>query len=140
MLRVCTWWHVSGARPKCRSCRPVTGEFSNSIVWHEKVYKKDDFGLHPFCRLLLVPVAGLEPARGFPHRILSATRLPFHHTGIAIDNENGSPAIGRSVRQVVGESGFEPPKSLTTDLQSAPFGRSGTPPDKLVCVGGPSGT
>ncbi len=24
--------------------------------------------------------------------------------------------------------GFEPPKSLTTDLQSAPFGHSGTPP------------
>ena len=24
--------------------------------------------------------------------------------------------------------GFEPPKSLTTDLQSAPFGRSGTHP------------
>ncbi len=28
---------------------------------------------------------------------------------------------------VVGE-GFEPSKSLTADLQSAPFGRSGTPP------------
>ena len=24
--------------------------------------------------------------------------------------------------------GFEPPKSLTTDLQSVPFGRSGIPP------------
>jgi len=29
---------------------------------------------------------------------------------------------------VVEEGGFEPPKSLTTDLQSAPFGHSGTPP------------
>ncbi len=29
---------------------------------------------------------------------------------------------------VVGE-GFEPSKSVTADLQSAPFGRSGTPPD-----------
>ena len=29
---------------------------------------------------------------------------------------------------VVGEGGFGPPKSLTTDLQSAPFGRSGTLP------------
>lgn len=38
---------------------------------------RDGFGL-----LALVPVAGLEPARGCPHRILSATRLPFHHTGI----------------------------------------------------------
>ena len=29
---------------------------------------------------------------------------------------------------LVGEGGFEPPKSLTTDLQSAPFGRSGILP------------
>ena len=28
----------------------------------------------------------------------------------------------------MGEGGFEPPKSLTTDLQSAPFGHSGIPP------------
>ena len=29
---------------------------------------------------------------------------------------------------LVGAGGFGPPKSLTTDLQSAPFGRSGTLP------------
>ena len=29
---------------------------------------------------------------------------------------------------MVGGGGFEPPKSLTTDLQSAPFGHSGTLP------------
>ena len=29
---------------------------------------------------------------------------------------------------LVGEGGFEPPKSVTTDLQSVPFGRSGTLP------------
>ena len=29
---------------------------------------------------------------------------------------------------MVEEGGFEPPKSLTADLQSAPFGRSGTLP------------
>ncbi len=29
---------------------------------------------------------------------------------------------------LVEEGGFGPPKSETTDLQSAPFGRSGTPP------------
>ena len=29
---------------------------------------------------------------------------------------------------LVGEAGFEPAKSWTTDLQSAPFGRSGIPP------------
>ncbi len=33
-------------------------------------------------------------------------------------------------RMVVGE-GFEPSKSVTADLQSAPFGRSGTPPGVL---------
>ncbi len=34
--------------------------------------------------------------------------------------------------RLVGEGGFEPPKSVTTDLQSAPFGRSGIPPYKIV--------
>ena len=33
---------------------------------------------------------------------------------------------------VVEEGGFEPPKSTTTDLQSAPFGHSGTPPYEIV--------
>ena len=32
---------------------------------------------------------------------------------------------------MVGEGGFEPPKSLTTDLQSAPFGHSGILPYSL---------
>ncbi len=30
----------------------------------------------------------------------------------------------------MGEEGFEPPKAAPTDLQSAPFDRSGTPPRK----------
>ena len=34
---------------------------------------------------------------------------------------------------MVEEGGFEPPKSLTTDLQSAPFGHSGTPPYSIRC-------
>ena len=33
---------------------------------------------------------------------------------------------------LVGEGGFEPPKSVTTDLQSAPFDRSGTPPYEIL--------
>ena len=37
-----------------------------------------------------------------------------------------------SNRSLVGEGGFEPPKSVTTDLQSAPFGRSGIPPYEIV--------
>ena len=32
------------------------------------------------------------------------------------------------ILRLVVEVGFEPTKSLTTDLQSAPFGHSGTPP------------
>lgn len=35
---------------------------------------------------------------------------------------------------LVGESGFEPLKSTTTDLQSAPFGHSGIPPYEIVCL------
>ena len=34
----------------------------------------------------------------------------------------------RMLTVMVGEGGFGPPKSVTTDLQSAPFGRSGIPP------------
>ena len=37
---------------------------------------------------------------------------------------------------MVGEAGFGPAKSVTTDLQSAPFGRSGIPPYKLELVNG----
>jgi hypothetical protein len=33
------------------------------------------------------------------------------------------------IYKLVEEDGFEPSKSETTDLQSAPFGHSGTPPD-----------
>ena len=31
--------------------------------------------------LLLMPAAGLEPARGCPQQILSLPRLPFRHAG-----------------------------------------------------------
>ena len=33
---------------------------------------------------------------------------------------------------MVGEAGFGPAKSVTTDLQSAPFGRSGNPPFQVT--------
>ncbi len=36
---------------------------------------------------------------------------------------------------LVEEGGFEPPKSSTTDLQSAPFGHSGTPPYSIGAGG-----
>ena len=37
---------------------------------------------------------------------------------------------------VVEEGGFEPPKRDATDLQSAPFGHSGTPPYEIIGAGG----
>ena len=40
---------------------------------------------------------------------------------------------------LVGEGGFEPPKSLTTDLQSAPFGHSGIPPYVILLLVGGAG-
>ena len=40
---------------------------------------------------------------------------------------------------MVEEDGFEPSKSVTTDLQSAPFGRSGTPPYSVMSCGGGAG-
>ena len=30
---------------------------------------------------LMVPEGGLEPPQGYPYRILSPARLPFHHSG-----------------------------------------------------------
>ena len=33
---------------------------------------------------------------------------------------------------MVEDGGFEPPKALLTDLQSAPFGRSENPPKDLI--------
>ena len=43
-------------------------------------------------------------------------------------NTTKASHISCEALSVVGESGFEPLKSSTTDLQSAPFGHSGTPP------------
>ncbi len=64
--------------------------------------------------LQLVRMKGVEPPR---HRrqILSLVRLPI-------------PPHPHLIVMLVEDGGFEPPKSLTTDLQSAPFGRSGNPP------------
>ena len=44
------------------------------------------------------------------------------------DRSRARRPLGSSGSALVGEGGFEPPKSLTTDLQSAPFGHSGILP------------
>ena len=48
------------------------------------------------------------------------------------------PANGASVFQdaMVGRGGFEPPKSVTADLQSAHFGHSGTYPYEICGAAG----
>ena len=33
---------------------------------------------------IMVPEGGLEPPQGYPYRILSPARLPFHHSGTRI--------------------------------------------------------
>ena len=56
---------------------------------------------------LLERVKGIEPSQP----AWKAGTLPLSYT-----------------RMVVEDGGFEPPKAMLTDLQSAPFGRSGNPP------------
>ena len=46
---------------------------------------------------------------------------------ISLDLADEISYIQHLLRLVVG-GGFEPPKASPTDLQSVPFGRSGTPP------------
>ena len=46
----------------------------------------------------------------------------------SVSKENKIKILHVSAGFLVGAGGFGPPKSLTTDLQSAPFGRSGTLP------------
>ena len=58
--------------------------------------------------------AGIEPASS----AWKAEVLPLNYA---------RGACGSRLNLVEGE-GFEPSKSMTSDLQSDPFGRSGTPP------------
>ena len=47
---------------------------------------------------------------------------------------SANSAIPARVKKLVDGDGFEPSKSTTTDLQSAPFGRSGTHPRKVIGI------
>ena len=49
---------------------------------------------------------------------------------ITYNSNKKRPAYRQDV--LVEEGGFEPPKRIATDLQSAPFGHSGTPPYEIV--------
>ena len=54
----------------------------------------------------------------------------FHSEAISLVRRTNfiKKATDKSVAFLVEEGGFEPPKRDATDLQSAPFGHSGTPP------------
>ena len=51
----------------------------------------------------------------------------------SVNNQNRQDS-SEPCRLMVEGDGFEPSKSLTTDLQSAPFGHSGTPPCLLLKI------
>ena len=77
----------------------------------------------------------LYPAKSSNYGLISTFFLKEFHT-VRIQKESKKTArflneIG--LRHLVGGGGFEPPKSLTTDLQSAPFGHSGNLPYPIVC-------
>jgi hypothetical protein len=46
----------------------------------------------------VVPEEGLEPSQGYPYRILSPARLPFHHSGTAYFSITYSAFFFNSVR------------------------------------------
>ena len=61
-------------------------------------------------------VAGIEPASSaWKAEVIASIRHPLYSTRIS------------SCKMVEG-GGFEPPKAEPSDLQSDPFGHSGTPP------------
>ena len=58
--------------------------------------------------LLLVPVVGLEPTRCRHQRILSPSRLPFHHTGVSLSSiyhPEGKFKRKRFTHQIRGRTG-----------------------------------
>ena len=101
---------------------------------HPLLHFSENFSIlaFPFLQAAKERIAGL-------FNILRFVRRPPNRTVLA----RPSGAFGRTVQRkkekspnrydsdfepLVGGGGFEPPKSLTTDLQSAPFGHSGNLP------------
>ena len=63
---------------------------------------------------------------------LPIKRTNFSHHYLRVLTQKTKSSKHFHVRSLVGEGGFEPPKSVTTDLQSAPFGHSGIPPYSVL--------
>jgi hypothetical protein len=69
-------------------------------------------------------VMGIEPTSS----AWKAEVLPLNYTRLQTDAQHLSNSQGDPRVMLVEGGGFEPPKAEPSDLQSDPFGRSGTPP------------
>ncbi len=52
--------------------------------------------------IYMVPEGGLEPPQGYPYRILSPARLPFHHSGAITKSINYSDFIFKQIFKFTG--------------------------------------
>ena len=75
------------------------------------------------------PGCGRATAVASVHWTLAKSRLSNPSTTTKIRRPEGLRIF------VVGEDGFEPSKRNAADLQSVPFGHSGTPPYELAALG-----
>ena len=62
----------------------------------------------------------------------ASTYTTFGGSHPILSDQNKKPVHSDWFFVLVGAGGFEPPKSKTTDLQSAPFGHSGTLPYLVI--------
>ena len=72
---------------------------------------------------------GIEPMSS----AWKAEVLPLNYARITICTKSEMQFRYQLIIPVVEGGGFEPPKAEPADLQSAPFGRSGTPPEQIQC-------
>ncbi len=91
-------------------------------------------GIEPTCTAWKAEVLPLNYARlgwvldGGRHRVGVASTNSDHHSVSHDLTSYWRDLSCAGVEEVVGRAGFEPAKALPSDLQSDPFGRSGTSP------------
>ena len=68
-------------------------------------------------------------------KVVMSTCIVITYHFIPLFRYNNKIRHVKTCRILVGEDGFEPSKHYATDLQSAPFGHSGTPPYSLGAGG-----
>ena len=86
---------------------------------------------HYLARYKLIELDGFAFLRKSRLAALTCHRHVIHYrspSNPSVLHHKKIPVLSYEDFFVVGEDGFEPSKSVTTDLQSAPFGRSGTLP------------